>query len=146
MKKVTMIAAMLIGLASYANEPTDVNEKVLKAFKQTFTTAKDVVWFEYGDSYTVNFKQAEIKTKVNYDKDGNIIQSFRYYGESQLAPHIANRIQKKFEGMKIFGVTELSSENDVVFYVMLEGKTDWVQVKSDINGYLQVEQKFAKAE
>src|SRR4030095_12604690 len=99
MKKVTMIAAMLIGLASFANQPTDVNEKVLKAFKQTFTSAKDVVWFEYGDSYTVNFKLAEIKTRINYDKDGNIIETFRYYGESQLPIHITNKIQKKFEGM-----------------------------------------------
>ena len=146
MKKVTMIAAMLIGLASFANKPTDVNDKVLKAFKQTFTSAKDVVWFEYGDSYTVNFKLAEIKTRINYDKDGNIIESFRYYGESQLPIHISNKIQKKFEGMKIFGVTERSMDNDVVFYVMLEGKKDWVEVKSDINGYLEVEQKFSKAE
>jgi hypothetical protein len=146
MKKIMMIASLLLGAVTFAGTPTEVNEKVLTAFRQTFTMAKDVVWYEYGDSYTVNFKQADIKTRVHYDKNGNIMESYRYYMEEQLPPHIVSKIRKKFPEKKIFGVTERSSENDVAFYIMLEGEKDWTKVKSDINGYLEVEQKFIKAE
>jgi hypothetical protein len=146
MKKILMIASLLLGTVTFAGTPTEVNEKVLTAFRQTFTTAKDVVWYEYGDSYTVNFKQAEIKTRVIYDKNGNILESYRYYQEEQLPPPVVSKIRKKFPGKKIFGVTERSTEYDVSFHIMLEGEKDWLKVKSDVNGYMELEQKFLKQE
>jgi len=146
MKKIMMIASLLLGAVTFAGTPTEVNEKVLNAFKRTFTTAKDVVWYEYGDSYTVNFKQADIKTRVNYDKNGNLLESYRYYFEEQLSPHIVSKLRKKFPEKKIFGITERSTDNDMAFYIMLEGEKDWTKVKSDINGYMEVEQKFTKAD
>ncbi len=145
MKKILMISSLLLGAVTFAGTPTEINEKVLTAFRQTFTTARDVVWYEYGDSYTVNFKQADIKTRVHYDKNGNILESYRYYQEEQLPPQIVSRIRKKFAGKQIFGVTERSSENDIAFYIMLEGEKDWLIVRSDINGYMEVEQRYNKA-
>jgi hypothetical protein len=146
MKKIMMIASLLLGVVTFAGTPTEVNEKVLNAFRKTFTTAKDVVWYEYGDSYTVNFKQADIKTRVHYDKNGNLLESYRYYQEEQLPPYIVSKIRKKFPEKKIFGITECSTENDVAFYIMLEGEKDWTKVRCDINGYMEVEHKYTKAE
>jgi hypothetical protein len=145
MKKILIAAATLLSTVVLAGSHAEVNEKVLKAFNATFTTAQEVVWQEYEDHYTVNFKQSEIQTRVRYDKEGNMIESFRHYGEDQLPPLIVNRIKTKYTDKKIFGVTERSSTNDMVYHVVLEGKKDWTKIKVDIAGHIEVEEKYLKA-
>jgi len=89
MKKLIFGLTMLLGSATiFATTTPDVNEKVLKAFQETFKNPQDVNWHEYATYYEVEFKQDEIKTQVRYDADGNITGTTRYYFEKQLPPHI----------------------------------------------------------
>ena len=144
MKKIILAVAVLVsGFTSFAKDP-GVNEKVLEVFNKTFQDAKDVSWAETPNSYEVTFKQNTIQVKVNYDRDGNIINTMRYYSEEHLPLMVLSKIKTRFSDKKIFGVTEMSSIDGTYFHVILEDEKNWVEVKSDVFGALSVQKKMRK--
>src|SRR5580693_6921769 len=82
MKKNLILSVCLLAFCTitFAYSPS-VNEKVLQSFKETFPQAQEVNWQEFSDNYIVNFKEGDIRARVNYDKDGNFISATRYYFE-----------------------------------------------------------------
>ena len=46
MKKLIILTCLFAALSVAASTPPEVNEKVLKAFNETFMKATDVVWHE----------------------------------------------------------------------------------------------------
>ncbi len=146
MKKLIFALTMLLGSATiFAVTPPEVNEKVLKAFQETFKNPKDVNWHEYENYYEVDFKQDEIKTQVRYDSEGNITGTTRYYFENQLPPHILSNIKKKYPQRSVYGVTEIYTENDLQYYITMEDEKNWYTVKSNPLGNLEQTEKFKKA-
>ena len=147
MKKVLIMAALVTGfVASATPSPKDVNEKVLKAFNETFSSAQDVNWQEYDEYYQANFHQDDIQVRVQYDDKGNLLRTTRYYSEKQLMPNIVAKLKSRYEKAEIAGVTESTSDNDVSFVVNLKDNDNWYIVKSDIYGNLQQTQKFKRAD
>lgn len=147
MKKVILFAALFVSIAAGATvKPVEVNEKVLQAFKETFTGAKDVTWQEYETYYQANFKEDEIQVRAEYDHDGSLIRTTRYYGEKQLLPNVLARLKKRYGSKEIFGVTETSSYDDVSFVITLRDDKDYILVKSDVYGNLEQTDKFHRAD
>src|SRR5881392_572499 len=121
MKKIILFAALLVGIVATATTPPyEVNEKILKAFNQTFGKVQDVVWNEFDNICQANFKQDDIQVRAQYDREGTLIQTIRYYGEKQLLPNIVARLKKKYANREIFGVTETSSDEGINFLVTLK--------------------------
>ena len=148
MKKIILSTALLLTIAvtAFSSPYDDVNEKVLKAFNETFGKATDVVWHEYDNIYQANFKQDDIQIRAQYDQEGTLIQTIRYYGERQLLPNIVSKLRKKYAGREIFGVTETSSDLGVNFLVTLKDDKNWYVVKSDVYGNLEQTEKFKRAD
>jgi len=147
MKKIILSAALLVGIvAATSAAPYEVNEKVLKAFNATFAKAQDVVWHEYDNIFQANFKQDDIQIRAQYDQEGALIQTIRYYGERQLLPNIVSKLKRKYAGREIFGVTETSSDEGVAFLVTLKDEKNWYVVKSDVYGNLEQTEKFKRAD
>ncbi|MFL5741888.1 MAG: hypothetical protein ACJ75B_16820 [Flavisolibacter sp.] len=144
MKKI-LIAALILGTSfrSIAAGPI-VNEKVLNAFNKTFQNVQNVTWTESEFIYEVSFKQEQVTSKVVYDKQGNILNTLRYYKESQLPIMILTRVKQRFADKKIFGVTEQSSDEGTYYYITLEGEKTWTNIKADNYGSITVENKFRK--
>jgi hypothetical protein len=147
MKKLILSIAVLFCLTSMATEhPSEVSEKVLKAFKETFTLAKDVVWHEYADYYQANFKQDEIQIRAQYNAEGNLLRTIRYYGEKQLLPNVVANLKKRYQNKEIYGVTETTSSEEVSFVISIKDEKNWYVVKSDIYGNLEQSDKFKRAD
>jgi hypothetical protein len=138
---VTMNPAATTG----ATPASTISDKLLQAFKQTFPDAIQVKWVEEPTRYTVSFKQNDILTKVEYDKDGNFVSSLRYYSEKNLPVTVLCQLQKKYAGKTIFGVTELATEASTEYYIKLVDDRNWITVKSDSEGNMQMVEKFRKA-
>lgn len=154
MKKLLAFAVCLVMLSapSFANnnpsvDPTvdNVNEKVLRAFNETFPVVDEVKWKEYDSYYTVSFKQHAIQSEVRYDKDGNFLSSLRYYKEDMLPLSVLHQLKKKYAKKSIFGVTELIVGADVAYFVKLEDEKTWWTIKSDQQGNLSVYEKLKKS-
>ena len=146
MKKLMFAIAMLLGSAVvFAGIIPDVNQKVLKAFEETFKNPKDVIWHEYENFYEVDFNQDAIKTVVRYDTDGNMIGTTRYYFENQLPPYITSKLKKKYPDRSVYGVTEIYTETDLTYYITMEDDKSWFTVKANPLGYLEQTEKYRKA-
>lgn len=144
MKKVfALITASFLAIAAFAFDPT-VNEKVLKSFKETFASAEDVKWEEFNAYYTVSFVQGGIQSKVNYDKDGNMLGSIRYYNPQMLPLNIFNKLKKQYSKNELFGVTEVTFGGDVTYYVKMQNAKHWITVKVDAIGNSEVFEKYKK--
>lgn len=147
MKKVILSVALLVSIIAGATvSPPEVNEKVLKAFNETFAKATDVTWHEYDNYYQANFKQDEIQVRAQYDESGALLKTIRYYGEKQLLPNIVSKLRKKYADREIFGVTETTSPDEVNFLVTLKDQKNWYVVKSDVYGNLEQTEKFKRAD
>ena len=144
MKKVfiTAISILILGLTMQAAE---VNEKVLKSFKETFPKAEQVNWQEFTDNYVVNFTSVGIRERITYDKDGNFISATRYYLQENLPANIICKLKKKYPNQKVYGVTEITTDSNVEYYVKLEDEANWTTIKSDNSGIMEVVEKYKKA-
>lgn len=144
MKKIFIIAvaALFVTATAFAKAP---NEKVLAAFEKTFQNAKDVKWNDVDDKYEANFKEGSIINRVVFDQDGNVVRSIRYYGGTTLPIIIQAKLAKKFDGKTVFGVTEVNTDSELTYHIVLEDATSWLHVRSDVYGGLIVEKKLKKA-
>lgn len=146
MKKILLVVAVLTSLVTFATPPTDISEKVRKAFSETFADAKDVTWHEYEKYTQANFKLDDVQIKAQFNAEGELLKTFRYYGEKQLLPNIVSKLKKKYSGKEIAGVTEVSSDDEVTFMINLRDDKNYYIVKSDIYGNLQQTDKYKRAD
>ncbi len=142
MKKILIAAAFMFSTSIlHATGPT---EKVLESFNKTFQHVSDVTWQEVEDNFEASFTQNEITLRVQYDEQGNIVRSIRYYKGEVLPIFLQSRIQKKFDGKKIFNVTEVTTPHELSYHIILEDEKTWTHVQSDPYGNLSVTKKITK--
>jgi hypothetical protein len=141
----TLVCFMTLTAGAFATDGFTISEKMLNSFKKTFPDAQQVKWLEQADRYTVNFSENGVLTKIDYDKEGNFISSLRYYKEKNLPINILCRLQKKYADKKVFGVTEMTTDAAVEYYIKLEDDENWITVKSNADGNMQVVEKYKKA-
>lgn len=146
MKKVLLVAGLLAGMIVIAAPAPEPTEKVLKAFKETFSSAKDITWHEYSDFIQANFKQNEVQVRAQYSDDGTLLKTIRYYGEKGLPANIFAKLKKRYKDKEIFGVTETVCAEEVTFVINLRDKDHWYTVKSDVFGNLELTDKFKRAD
>jgi hypothetical protein len=125
--------------------PATINEKLIKAFQTAFPLAEKVDWNESGDHYFVHFKEDNVISEIEYDHDGNFIESERFYKDVNLLPiHLAWELHKKFPDKTIYGITETNTEDETNYYVKLEDSKGWVTVKGNSDGSCHVVERFNK--
>jgi hypothetical protein len=147
MKRIIYLALVLTGfVASAAPAPVEVNELILSAFKKTFSDVQNVTWQKFDDYAQANFAVDKVQVRAQYAEDGRLIRTIRYYSERELLPNIVNRLKKKYAGKEITGVTESTSEDEVVFVVNIKDENHWYVVTTDVYGNLQRTDKFKRAD
>jgi len=144
MKKILFVFALLVSTASFATSP-EVDEQVSKQFKETFPAAMEVKWYDYETFYEVVFKNNDMLCRVKYALKGNIISTRRDYHEKDLSLFIVAKVKEKYAGKKIFGVTEITSSEGVIYNIVLEDDKNWINLNSDERGNISQVQKLKKA-
>ncbi len=134
----------LLGAGAFANTPDAVSEKVLKSFKETFTDATQVKWFESDNSYSVRFYQGETRYIVYYNRKGHITGSMKFYEPALLPTNILADISKNHSGKTAFLVTEISSGDNLAYFVKMQDSKYWYTMRFDNNGYSSVHEKVRK--
>ena len=133
--------AMLFVASAYAY---DINEKVLKSFNETFAAAQDVKWEEFKNYYTVSFVHSGIRSKVDYDRNGYVIGSLRYYTPQNLPLNIYNRLRKQYSKMELYGVVEVTVDAGVTYFVKMQDERNWITIKIEPSGSSTVCEKYRK--
>lgn len=144
MKKVAFLAiAALMSAGVYANTP-NVTEKVLKAFRETFADAENISWYEANDQYSVRFSQSGVRYIVYYNKNGRITASMRFYEPSLLPMNIMSGLKKYYPGKSLFGVTEITSGENVTYFIKAEDGKYLYTIKADAYGNSEVYETLRK--
>jgi len=143
MKKICLAIALFASTLAFAKPAVD--EKIEKTFKESFPKAEKVTWYENDSYYEVLFTNNQVTCRMWYDRGGNVTKTERYYKEEGLSPFLLARLNKKFEGKKVFGVTEVSTETGVTYTIVLEDDKRWYQVTADDAGNVRLDKKLLKA-
>jgi hypothetical protein len=117
MKKIILYAVTCVLLASSANATP--GSKILQKFKETFPNAQNVKWVDDKAGYFVSFMQNESYNKVFYNTEGSFVYALKYYKGDGLPTSITMSLNKKYGDAKIIGVTEVTTQNNVVYDVKL---------------------------
>ena len=145
MKKIAIAGfTLLIAFQSFAWSGPDVQKLLQQSFEQSFPNAEHVTWSDDPDGYTVSFTIKSVLTRISYDKKGKFTGSLRNYSEQMLPFYITNMLTQKYPGDKIFGVTEITSPDDINYFVKLEGSKNWITVRIDNDGNTMVVEKYRK--
>jgi hypothetical protein len=147
--KLTGLIGLFVLLAQMhafaGKSPATINEKLIKAFQTAFPMAEKVDWNENGDHYFVHFRENSVISEIEYDHDGNFIESERYYKDVSLIPiHLAWELHKRFPDKTIFGITETNTDSETDYYIKLEDSKGWITVKGTSDGICHVVEKFNK--
>jgi len=144
MKKIFVLALVAFFSAGAYAHNISVSEKALKAFHETFTAAEEVSWHEKGDAYSVRFLQADVRYVVHYNEEGKITGAMRFYKPVHLPMNILAEITRLYSDKKLFGVTEITSGDNVAYFVKMEDSKYWITVKVSPYGESEVYEKFRK--
>lgn len=136
-----LVACSLLVTPLMATPP--VNEKVLKAFAETFNNAKEIKWHEKEDQYMVHFVSDDIRCNVTYDKHGKLLNSKRYYSAERLPVQILLKIKERYTNKSITGVTELLDENGLSYFISLQDAKSLWTVKLVADEFTQL-RKYSK--
>ena len=146
MKKLLFIGYLVIaGLYTSAHPMRDINDKIVRNFKETYPDAMQVSWVEYPETYAVYFQEGGIKVNIIFTKDGSFVSSVRYYKEDFLPYYLLAEIRKKYPLKKVYSVSELTSPGTISYFVKLEDAKTWMTIKLDSEGNINLVEKFNKS-
>ena len=152
MKKLfVLLFTLLVVASSFANSPHNIDEKLLRTFSSSFPHAERVSWQELSNTYVVSFIENGIRSRIVYQKDGQIVNVIRYYFEESLPVDVRLAAKRSFPANSIKGVVEVSAladsgdHLDTAYYLKMETEHNWMTVKIDSEGNTSVVEKFRKA-
>jgi hypothetical protein len=146
MKKITIAALALLLLlrVTAASNGPEVKKDLQQSFQKDFPNAENIHWGENNDGYSVTFTVKSILTRITYDKKGRFTGSLRNYSEQILPFYLTNKLKKKYPGQEIYGVTEVTSPNDVTYFVKLQSDKYWTTVRLEADGSSEMVEQYGR--
>ena len=149
MKKIIFLCATVIfstGIFASPISVPDKSEKILKLFHHDFPEIANPKIYTVGNTYMIYFKNEKDNSscRIFYDSNGAVIETYKYYSCAELTPFIRAKINSKYEGMKITGVTEVINPSEHYYHVSLEGSHSLFMINVDATGNINLEKKFDK--
>jgi hypothetical protein len=124
MKTMIIAAAILVSSIghAFAYEGETVDSKIAKKFNTTFKAAKGVIWTVTDDYSIASFGLEGTRMETYYDKDGELIGTFRNVTSDQLPAKALAAAENKYKGYVLTeAVYEAQPYNNHAYYVTLVG-------------------------
>lgn len=145
---ICLIAASSMSIfATPLHASPDVSAKILRTFHSHFPEVTNSSIYYNGDTYVVTFKSPDNSSsgRMYYDRDGNLLETIRYYSADGLSPYIRSKIASKYEDKSIFMVTDFENESEHYYQVILENANTMLVVHVNSDGSMHLEKKYKKA-
>ncbi len=145
MKKLLFILGSLLLLAGTSPLYANPDAAVIKSFNTAFPGAQNTIWHEDADGYLANFHQHMVTLKARYNKQGTLLYVMRYYADENMLPlNILLTVKKKYPGKTVFGITEYSGTNGIVYNIRLQDEDNWYDVKAMLTGKVHLQDQLKK--
>ena len=145
MKKtfVTLLVLLTISITSaLAAGKTGVDPKILSAFQKEFSFAKNVKWEEEGNLTRVNFSLNDQGIVAWYNSNGELITTARNILYHQLPISVMRSLDKEYAGAGIFGIVEISRNEETWYQVQAEKKGKKYLLKANPSGNITLLKKI----
>lgn len=113
------------------NEPnvTPSGATPLNTLHSMFPEVTDDNWYTEKKGFTtVYFKTPGKTNRVLFDKKGKIVYTISYYQKEMLPVWVLQKMNEKYAGKNIFGVTETNDNNGTSYVLVLEDQSNWFDV------------------
>jgi hypothetical protein len=131
-KSIIMSALSLVLLISsaFANNFDGVSDKALQAFKKEFSTASDVNWQITKHYVKATFSLNSQVLFAYYSPEGERLAVMRNITSAQLPLTLFTSLKKSHADYWISDLFEVTSENEVAYYVTLENADQKITLRS----------------
>jgi len=114
--------------------------KAVKNFEKTFKNVTGEKWYEMPDGYRVIFIAKDVRSRIDYDKNGKWMHTIKYYDEKKLPVEVRRLVASSYLDYSIRTVEEIEAPHDIKFYVIhLDGETNWINIKVSDNEINELE-------
>jgi hypothetical protein len=148
MKKNIFFALLLtlVSSGAFAMCGPGTPEKIKESFHHKFPQIENPEFFDLAKGYEVYFqKDHKVFERVYLDVDGEITETIKYYTEEALDPLVRQKINKTYKGKAIFGITEIQSNTEHFYRMVLQDNKHWYIITSDATGRSVMEEKLDKS-
>ncbi|GAB3015781.1 hypothetical protein GCM10027051_19740 [Niabella terrae] len=148
MKTFILAAAILFTVNASAADIASIpeNKKVVETFKELYKDVSNVTWTETKNYFEAYFTDGNIKTRVLFDTKGHVVQTIRYYKESNLPTKVRYHINKTYKGKEIWGVTEVTNNKGTNFRIVLKDAQNWYHVNADSYSNSETVKKYKRGD
>lgn len=122
----------------------EINAKAVRSFMKDYKDVHDAKWYKGDNWFAAYFIRDNIQVKVFYDKAGNYRYTMRSYGESILPKAVRHQVRSNLYDYNIFHVNEISTRGAIIYYIKLEGKTSWRDIKI-VDSEIETLQEYFKS-
>jgi sensor domain CHASE-containing protein len=145
MTKILLMLAITISTMSAFASETEIDAKVLEAFKTEFAAAKEVSWSEAADHYKAEFTFNGQHVKAYYSKEGELLGLTRYITSIDLPLSLQTSLKKTYSDFWISDLFEATKDNGTTYYITLEDADTQVVMKASAGESWSVYKKIKKA-
>src|SRR5882724_5627166 len=132
---VSLSLMLTVGLATaFANDETNVTEKVKEVFKKEFAGAEFVKWSDIGEYQMATFVFGGHRTEAYFNTDGELEGSVRDLLFDQLPLVVMRSLDDRFAGALIMDIREVTNTDGTSYRVSLETSQRKYHVKVEAGG------------
>ena len=122
----------------------EISMKALRAFTKEYKNVDDARWHKGNDWFAAYFTRNNIQVKVFYDSWGNQRYTLRSYQECNLPKEVRHQVKSTHYDFNIFHVNEVNVRGTIIYFIKLEGKNSWMDVRI-VDNEMATIQEYTKA-
>lgn len=148
MKKqfLTLAIALMMSISSlFANDNTEVSDKIINSFKKEFVDARDVQWEKTRDMVRATFKMNTQVMFAYYSNEGTLLAVSRNILSSQLPMSLLVDIKKNYSQFWITDLFEIVMDNETSYYLTVENRDQIMTLKANGSNGWEVFKKEKKS-
>ena len=145
MKKMILAFGLTLCMSFAFAGDENVNPKVLNAFKDEFTTAKEVEWTAGSNYYKAAFTFNGNHVFAFYNLDGELMGLTRYISSLDLPINLQKDLKKDYSDYWISDLFEVANNSGTSYYITLENAGKKIVLKAADGNDWTMFKKISKA-
>jgi len=144
-----IVPAYLRSVRENVSEPVyyynNISTRAIRDFVMNFPEVSNENWFCTPDLFVAMFTLNDINYRIDYDRKGNWIETFRTYDETNMPSDLRESVKGSYYDYNIYLVQEILQPFHAAIYIVhLDGKKKLINLQV-CNGVMHEWQKFKKS-
>lgn len=145
MKRAMMALAVLLitgFTATTAQDSSVIEHRVLSAFENEFSFAKNIKWNREGENTKVSFTLNDQAFLAWYSPEGELLSVARNILYMQLPLAVIKTFEQYYADAQLAGITEVTRNNETVYYIQSERRGKKYLLQASPSGHVSVIKKI----